>query len=79
MLTKLYFSITIFILQTEIIVISLFDSKAFLLVGDGLGLKNLLPAYRDPFLSNDDLSTGVSFASGGSGLDAFTANLQVIK
>lgn len=48
-----------------------------LCAAEGLGLKNLLPAYRDPFLSNNDLPTGVCFASGGSGLDAITARIQV--
>lgn len=48
-----------------------------LCAAEGLGLKTLLPAYRDPFLSNNDLPTGVCFASGGSGLDRFTAGIQV--
>ncbi|CAD5317110.1 unnamed protein product [Arabidopsis thaliana] len=42
-------------------------------IAEGLGLKNLLPAYRDPYLWNNDLTTGVCFASGGSGLDPITA------
>ncbi|XP_010416171.1 PREDICTED: GDSL esterase/lipase At1g73610-like [Camelina sativa] len=46
------------------------------MIAEGLGLKSLLPAYRDPFLSNNDLPTGVCFASGGSGLDAITARIQ---
>ncbi|EOA34484.1 hypothetical protein CARUB_v10022025mg [Capsella rubella] len=46
------------------------------MIAEGLGLKNILPAYRDPLLSNNDLSTGVCFASGGSGLDAITARIQ---
>ncbi|XP_009369203.2 GDSL esterase/lipase At2g40250-like [Pyrus x bretschneideri] len=37
-----------------------------------LGLKDLLPAYRDPRLTDRELLTGVSFASGGSGLDDLT-------
>lgn len=44
---------------------------------DGLGIKNLLPAFRDPMLSNDELPTGVCFASGGSGLDRGTYGFQV--
>ncbi|CAH8258062.1 unnamed protein product [Arabidopsis lyrata] len=43
------------------------------MIAEGLGLKNILPAYRDPYLSDNDLTTGVCFASGGSGLDAITA------
>ncbi|KAL1194150.1 GDSL esterase/lipase [Cardamine amara subsp. amara] len=46
------------------------------IIAEGLGLKELLPAYRDPLLSNNDLPTGVCFASGGSGLDERTASLQ---
>ncbi|PON79012.1 Lipase [Parasponia andersonii] len=37
-----------------------------------LGIKELLPAYLDPRLTDSDLTTGVSFASGGSGLDEAT-------
>ncbi|KAF6146342.1 hypothetical protein GIB67_020436 [Kingdonia uniflora] len=36
------------------------------------GIKELVPAYLNPRLSNDDLRTGVSFASAGSGLDDLT-------
>ncbi|KAL1216857.1 GDSL esterase/lipase [Cardamine amara subsp. amara] len=46
------------------------------MISEGLGLKSLLPAFRDPFLSNNDLPTGVCFASGGSGLDQLTASIQ---
>jgi len=42
-----------------------------------LNVKKLLPAYRDPNLSKNDLPTGVCFASGGSGLDERTARSQV--
>ncbi|XP_059302389.1 GDSL esterase/lipase At2g40250-like [Lycium ferocissimum] len=38
-----------------------------------LGIKQVLQAYLDPMVSNKDLLTGVSFASGGSGLDELTA------
>eukprot|EP00253_Pinus_taeda_P022823 PITA_22823 len=45
----------------------------------GLGIKELLPAYLDPNLQDQDLITGVSFASSGSGLDNLTAaSLSVI-
>nr|POE95067.1 gdsl esterase/lipase exl3 [Quercus suber] len=37
-----------------------------------LGIKDLLPAYRDPSLQPKDLLTGVSFASGGTGYDPLT-------
>ncbi|KAI9200461.1 hypothetical protein LWI28_008329 [Acer negundo] len=41
-----------------------------------LGIKELLPAYLDPNLKPEDLLTGVSFASGGSGYDPATAKLE---
>ncbi|KAA8537494.1 hypothetical protein F0562_027102 [Nyssa sinensis] len=34
-----------------------------------LGIKELLPAYLDPTLQNQDLTSGVNFASGGAGYD----------
>ncbi|GAV56703.1 Lipase_GDSL domain-containing protein [Cephalotus follicularis] len=40
-----------------------------------LGIKELLPAYADPNLKPEDLLTGVSFASGGSGYDPLTPQL----
>ncbi|EEF34082.1 zinc finger protein, putative [Ricinus communis] len=40
-----------------------------------LGLKDQLPAYLDPNLTDNDLLTGVSFASAGIGLDDITTNL----
>ncbi|GMY28218.1 GDSL esterase/lipase EXL3-like [Fagus crenata] len=40
-----------------------------------LGIKELLPAYKDPTLQPKDLLTGVSFASGGSGYDSLTPKL----
>ncbi|KAL0695270.1 hypothetical protein Bca4012_062450 [Brassica carinata] len=43
--------------------------------GNGRVFSDLI-AYRDPNLSNNDLSTGVCFASGGSGLDERTASSQ---
>ncbi|KAI3958504.1 hypothetical protein MKW92_010924 [Papaver armeniacum] len=36
------------------------------------GIKELVPPYLDPSLSDDDLRTGVSFASAGSGFDELT-------
>ncbi|MQL90390.1 hypothetical protein Taro_022985 [Colocasia esculenta] len=40
-----------------------------------LGIKELMPAYLDPNLTPQDLLTGVSFASGGSGFDPLTPNI----
>ncbi|KAK1400386.1 GDSL esterase/lipase EXL3 [Heracleum sosnowskyi] len=40
-----------------------------------LGIKELVPAYLDPSLQIKDLSTGVSFASGGTGYDPQTSKL----
>ncbi|CAK9314602.1 unnamed protein product [Citrullus colocynthis] len=37
-----------------------------------LGIKELVPAFLDPKLSDDDLRTGVSFGSAGSGYDDLT-------
>ncbi|XP_010257136.1 PREDICTED: GDSL esterase/lipase At2g40250-like [Nelumbo nucifera] len=41
-----------------------------------LGIKDLLPAYLDPRVSNLDLLTGVSFASAGTGIDDLTATIS---
>ncbi|XP_059627077.1 GDSL esterase/lipase At2g40250 [Cornus florida] len=43
-----------------------------------LGLKDLLPAYLDPAVTDQDLMTGASFASGGSGLDDLTATESAV-
>ncbi|XP_078162296.1 GDSL esterase/lipase At5g42170-like isoform X2 [Carex rostrata] len=40
-----------------------------------LGIKEYLPAYLDPELSDEDLLTGVSFASGGAGFDNISAKI----
>ncbi|KAI3797000.1 hypothetical protein L1987_39688 [Smallanthus sonchifolius] len=40
-----------------------------------LGVKDYLPAYLDPSLQDEDMVTGVSFASAGSGFDPLTAKL----
>ncbi|KAI6671527.1 hypothetical protein NL676_006412 [Syzygium grande] len=39
------------------------------------GIKEYLPAYLDPSLKLEDLLTGVSFASGGSGFDPLTSKI----
>ncbi|OIW16481.1 hypothetical protein TanjilG_32151 [Lupinus angustifolius] len=38
-----------------------------------LNIKDTVPAYKDPNLSNDELLTGVNFASGGAGFDDFSS------
>ncbi|KAL8113069.1 hypothetical protein AgCh_020409 [Apium graveolens] len=44
-----------------------------------VGIKEYVPPYLDPTLSMEELLTGVSFASAGSGFDTLTASLtQVI-
>jgi hypothetical protein len=43
-----------------------------------LGIKDLLPAFLDPQVTDNDLLTGVSFGSGGSGLDSRTVALAKI-
>ncbi|XP_061999530.1 GDSL esterase/lipase At2g40250-like [Rosa rugosa] len=45
-------------------------------MASNLGLKDLLPAYLDPKLTDYDLLTGVSFASGTCGLDDLTLELS---
>ncbi|GAU22636.1 hypothetical protein TSUD_234580, partial [Trifolium subterraneum] len=42
------------------------------------GVKKLLPAYLDPNLQLEDLLTGVSFASGGTGCDPLTSKLASV-
>jgi len=48
-----------------------------LCVASALGVKDTLPAFLNPSLTSQDLVTGVCFASGGSGFDDMTANVQV--
>ncbi|KAI3745803.1 hypothetical protein L6452_08213 [Arctium lappa] len=45
---------------------------------EALVVKEYLPAYLDPFLQDEDLLSGVSFASGGSGFDNLTARITEI-
>uniref|UniRef100_A0A3Q7GSC3 Major facilitator superfamily (MFS) profile domain-containing protein n=1 Tax=Solanum lycopersicum TaxID=4081 RepID=A0A3Q7GSC3_SOLLC len=44
------------------------------LIAEELGIKGLIPAYLDPNLKDEDLKTGVSFASGGCGYDPLTGS-----
>ncbi|KAI4384543.1 hypothetical protein MLD38_002684 [Melastoma candidum] len=44
-------------------------------IASDLGVKDLLPAYLDPNVCNHNLTTGVSFASAGMGLDDRTNRL----
>ncbi|XP_038699367.1 GDSL esterase/lipase EXL3-like [Tripterygium wilfordii] len=45
------------------------------LIADTLGIKKTIPSYLQPNLQLQDLLTGVSFASAGSGYDPFTSRL----
>eukprot|EP00253_Pinus_taeda_P001351 PITA_01351 len=47
-------------------------------IAAALGLKEALPAYLDPTLTSEDIITGVSFASGGSGYDNLTAKFNSV-
>lgn len=47
------------------------------LTAEELGIKELIPAYKDKNLTAQDLPTGVSFASGGCGYDPQTSKLVV--
>ncbi|CAN6563386.1 unnamed protein product [Malus baccata var. baccata] len=49
------------------------------LIAESVGVKNILPAYLDPNLKIEDLLTGVSFASGGSGYDPLTPQISVLS
>ncbi|XP_047148772.1 GDSL esterase/lipase At1g23500-like [Vigna umbellata] len=46
------------------------------LIASALGVKETVPAYLSTTLTPQDLITGVSFASGGSGLDDLTSKVQ---
>ncbi|KAL1188729.1 GDSL esterase/lipase EXL5 [Cardamine amara subsp. amara] len=45
------------------------------IVAEGLGLKPILPPYRKLYIAPSDLKTGVSFASGGAGVDPVTSKM----
>ena len=46
-------------------------------LADALGVKKLLPAYLDPDLQEEELLTGVSFASSACGFDPLTSRIFV--
>ncbi|GAA0148716.1 hydrolase [Lithospermum erythrorhizon] len=48
------------------------------LVASELGIKELVPAYLDPQLKTQDMITGVSFASGGTGYDPQTPEIASV-
>ncbi|KAK8580809.1 hypothetical protein V6N13_143867 [Hibiscus sabdariffa] len=48
------------------------------LVAKELGIKDVVPAYLDPNLKPQDLITGVTFASGGTGYDPLTPQLASV-
>ncbi|XP_023006809.1 GDSL esterase/lipase At2g30310-like [Cucurbita maxima] len=48
------------------------------MVASRLGIKELVPPFLDPKLSNDDVKTGVSFASAGSGFDDLTTMIYKV-
>ncbi|XP_057435079.1 GDSL esterase/lipase EXL3-like [Lotus japonicus] len=48
------------------------------LLAEELGIKELLPAYKQPNLKPSDLLTGVSFASGASGYDPLTPKIASV-
>ncbi|KAJ1263294.1 hypothetical protein BS78_09G172400 [Paspalum vaginatum] len=46
---------------------------------ESLGVKELLPAFHDSGVTVAEASTGVSFASGGSGIDDLTAQTAMVS
>ncbi|KAL9244051.1 hypothetical protein vseg_017866 [Gypsophila vaccaria] len=46
---------------------------------EALGIKKYVQAYLDPSLQVQDLLTGVSFASSGSGFDSMTSHLASVR
>lgn len=43
-----------------------------------VGVKEFVPAYLQPGLTTDEILTGVSFASAGTGYDPVTSHIGVI-
>ena len=48
------------------------------MIASKLGIKELVPPFLDPKLSNDDMKTGVSFASAGTGFDNLTTAISKV-
>jgi hypothetical protein len=48
-------------------------------LSEAFGLPSSVPAYLDPSYTIEQLATGVSFASAGTGLDDLTAKIAVSK
>lgn len=46
------------------------------MIASKLGIKELVPQFLDPELSDDDVKTGVSFASADSGFDDLTSMIS---
>ncbi|KAL4578996.1 hypothetical protein LXL04_015131 [Taraxacum kok-saghyz] len=59
------------------VVIMIKTGKARDLRTEGLGVKEYLQAYLDPSIQDNDLLSGVSFASGGSGYDPVTPKISL--
>lgn len=49
-----------------------------MLAAEYAGLKDLIPPYLDPNVSLQEMMTGVSFASAGSGFDPVTPKFSVL-
>nr|GFA00614.1 GDSL esterase/lipase EXL3-like [Tanacetum cinerariifolium] len=48
------------------------------LIAENLKIKEYVPAYIDPRIRDNDLITGVSFASGATGLDPLTSHINMV-
>lgn len=51
--------------------------KLLFYLAEKLNVKQYVPPYLDPFIEDEDFITGVSFASGATGLDPLTATINV--